>query len=308
MLYAPALNNSRDMSHSGFADALRQAQAADAVLLFLGEEQILSGEAHSRAFLDLPGAQEALVENIKQAGRPMVAIIMAGRPLTFHEAAGRLDAILYSFHPGTMGGPAIVNLIFGDASPSGKLTMTFPRTVGQVPVYYDHLNTGRPPGEKNLGIPLGNPVNPVGYVSKYIDVDFTPEYPFGYGLAYTTFEYSNLRLSSPILRGTGRITISAGIANTGTMASDEIVQLYIHQEVGTVSQPVRALKGFRRVHLEPGEKRTVSFPLTAKDRRSITIGCNWSPSRENSMSGSLRIPPAASKASFDSNEHRADKR
>lgn len=265
VLYGPGLKNSRDLSHEGFAEALRQAQAADAVLLFLGEEQILSGEAHSRAFLDLPGAQEALVKEIKGSGKPVIGIIMAGRPLAFSAAAEKLDAILYAWHPGTMGGPAIADLLFADAIPSGKLTMTFPRTVGQVPIYYDHLNTGRPPGPKDLGIPLGNPVNPVGYSSKYVDVDFTPEYPFGFGLSYTTFAYTNLRVSGPALRGDGALTVSAEIANTGSRAGDEIAQLYIHQVAGSVSQPVRALKGFRRIRLNPGEKATVSFSLTAKD-------------------------------------------
>ena len=131
----------------------------------------------------------------------MVAVIMAGRPLTFHEAAAKVGAVLYAWHPGTMGGPAIANLLFGRAAPSGRLPITFPRTVGQVPIYYAHLNTGRPASESELGIPMGNPAQPAGYTSKYIDVDFTPEYPFGFGLSYTTFEYSNLRLSSPALRG-----------------------------------------------------------------------------------------------------------
>ncbi len=265
VLYAPGLKNSRDLSRDGFGEALRQAQAADAALLFLGEEQILSGEAHSRAFLDLPGAQEALVEEIKRSGKPVIGIIMAGRPLAFPTAIEKLDAILYAWHPGTMGGPAIADLLFGDATPSGKLTMTFPRAVGQVPIYYDHLNTGRPPGPKDLGIPLGNPVNPVGYVSKYVDVDFTPEFPFGFGLSYTTFAYTNLRVSAPVLRGDGTLTVSAEISNTGSRAGDEIVQLYIHQVAGSVSQPVRALKGFRRIRLQPGEKTTVLFSVTARD-------------------------------------------
>jgi beta-glucosidase len=264
ILYSPALKNSRDTGHDGFADAIEKAKAADVILLFLGEEQILSGEAHSRAFLDLPGAQEALVEELAHLQKPMIAIIMAGRPLTFHAAATHLNAILYAWHPGTMGGPAIADLLFGRAVPSGKLTMTFPRTVGQIPIYYAHLNTGRPASTSELGIPLGNPVNPVGYTSKYVDVDFTPEYPFGYGLSYTKFEYSNLQISARTL-GNDRLTVSAQVTNTGSRDADEIVQLYVHQEAASVARPVRQLKGFRRIHLKAGEKRSVSFALSRED-------------------------------------------
>lgn len=265
VLYAPGLKYSRDLSHAGFQEAIDKARMSDVVLLFLGEEQILSGEAHSRAFLDLPGAQEALVQEIANTGRPIVAIILAGRPLTFHEAAEKSQAVLYAWHPGTMGGPAIADLLFGDATPSGKLTMTFPRTVGQVPIYYAHLPTGRPASANELGIPLGNPVNPVGYTSKYVDVDFTPEYPFGYGMSYSTFQYSNLRIAPSKLYRGARLTASADVTNTGTREADEIVQFYTHQDVASVSRPVRELKGMRRVHLKPGEKTTVKFSVTTQD-------------------------------------------
>ena len=265
VLYSPGLKNSRDLARDGFEDALQKAQMADVVLLFLGEEQILSGEAHSRAFLDLPGAQEALVNEIAKLGRPIVTVVLAGRPLTFHETAEKSKAILYGWHPGTMGGPAIADLLFGDAVPSGKLTITFPRTVGQVPIYYAQLSTGRPASSSDLGIPLGNPVNPVGYVSKYVDVDFTPEFPFGYGLSYSDFKYSNLRVSAPKLRMGGLLTLAADITNTGAVAADEIVQLYVHQEVASVSRPVRQLKGARRLHLRPGETANVQFQVATKD-------------------------------------------
>ena len=130
----------------------------------------------------------------------MVLVIMAGRPLTFHDAAAKAGAVLYAWHPGSMGGPAIANLLLGRAAPSGRLPITFPRTVGQVPIYYAHLNTGRPASESELGVPMGNPAQPAGYTSKYIDVDFTPEYPFGFGLTYSTLDYSNLHVSSPVLQ------------------------------------------------------------------------------------------------------------
>jgi len=265
VLFAPGLKYSRDLSEDGFGEATAAVRAADVVLLFLGEEQNLSGEAHSRAFLDLPGAQEKLVEAIGKAGKPMIAIILAGRPLTFHSVAARVDALLYAWHPGTMGGPALADLLFGDAVPSGKLPMTFPRTVGQVPIYYAHLNTGRPASEADLGIPLGNPVNPVGYTSKYVDVDFTPEYPFGYGLSYTTFAYSDLHLSAPVLPRNGTLVVSATVTNRGSREADEIVQLYVHQQTASVARPVRELKGFRRIHLKPGEKMPVKFSLTPMD-------------------------------------------
>lgn len=177
----------------------------------------------------------------------------------------RVQAVVYAWHPGTMGGPAIRDVLFGDAGPSGKLTVTFPRTVGQVPIYYAHMNTGRPPSPDELGIPLGTPVDPKGFTSKYLDVDYTPEYPFGFGLSYTKFEYANLRLSATSLPPGGSITVSADITNTGGTAGDEIVQCYVRDLVGSITRPVRELKAFRRIHLEPGEKQTVGFHLSTED-------------------------------------------
>ena len=263
--YAAALRNSRDTSRDGFPAALAAARAADVALLFLGEEQILSGEAHSRAFLNLPGAQEQLVEEIARTGKPIVTIILAGRPLTFSTAAAQSAAVIYGWHPGTMGGPAIAGVLFGDRAPSGRLPITFPRTVGQVPIYYAHLNTGRPASAGELGIPTGNPVEPQGYTSKYLDVDFTPEYPFGFGLSYTTFTYSPPRVAPAAMPRGGTISVSAEIANTGAREADEVVQLYVRDLVASVARPVRELKGFRRLHLKPGEKQTVSFTLSEKD-------------------------------------------
>jgi beta-glucosidase len=265
VLYAPGLTNSRDTSHEGFAAARAAAQQADAVVLFLGEEEILSGEARSRAYLNLPGAQDALVDELAQTGKPLVAVIMAGRPLTFHETASKVKAVLYAFHPGTMGGPAIANLLFGRAVPSGKLPVTFPRTVGQIPIYYAQLNTGRPALPEELGIPAGTPARPTGYTSKYIDVDVTPEYPFGYGLSYSPFTYSDLRLSANSIRMGGELTVSAAVTNRGSREAVEVVQLYIHDVAASVAQPVRLLKNFRRITLKPGETQTVSFRLGTAD-------------------------------------------
>jgi len=265
VLYAPGLKNSRDTSRAGFDAALAAARQADAVLLFLGEEQVLSGEARSRAFLDLPGAQEDLAGEIAALGKPVVAVIMAGRPLTFHRTAARMKAVLWAWHPGTMGGPALADLLFGRAVPCGKLPVTFPRTVGQVPIYYAHLNTGRPAAVNELGVPVGNPAEPAGYTSKYIDADFTPEYPFGFGLSYTEFQYSNLRLSAPSLHTGAPLAVSADVTNRGSREAVEVVQLYVHPVAASVAQPVRLLKGFRRVLLKPGETQTVTFPLDSAD-------------------------------------------
>ncbi len=265
VLYAPGLKTPRDTGREGFPAALEAARAADAVLLFIGEDWNMDGEARSRAFLDLPGAQAALAHEIAATGKPVIAVIEAGRPLTFEDTAAEAKAVLYIWNPGTMGGPAVADLLFGDAVPSGKLTATFPRTVGQVPLYYAHLNTGRPAGPNDLGILAGTPINPRGFVSKYIDVDYTPEYPFGFGLSYTTFEYSNLRLSAPSIPLGGRLTVAADVANTGRYEADEVVQLYVRDLAASVSRPVRELKGFQRVHLKPGEKRSVEFTLGRAD-------------------------------------------
>src|SRR5215831_787782 len=265
VLFAPGMRNSRDRDRSGFAAAVDAARRADVVLLFLGEEAILSGEARSRAFLDLPGAQDALIDAVRAAGKPIVLVILAGRPLTFHDAAAKAAAVVYAWHPGTMGGPALAKLLTGKAAPSGRLPITFPRTVGQVPIYYAHLNTGRPASDKELGIPLGNPEQPAGYTSKYVDVDFTPEYPFGYGLTYTRFEYSGLHISAPSIRNGETFTISASIANRGAREGVETVQLYAHWRSASVAQPVRKLLAFQSMALRAGETRAVSFTVSTAD-------------------------------------------
>ena len=258
VVYAAGLKNSRDDSRDGFPTAIAAARRADAVILFLGEEAALSGEAASRAYLDLPGAQEALVNDIAQSGKPLIVVIMAGRPLTFHNIASKAAAVLYAWAPGTMGGPAIADVLLGKTAPSGRLPLTFPRTVGQVPIYYNHLNTGRPPSE-------AGPEAEDKYRSKYIDVSFTPEYLFGYGLSYTKFTYSNLHVATPTMRIGGSLTVSAEIANTGAVEADEVVQFYTRQLSASIVRPVRELRDFRRIHLKPGAKQTVEFTLKSSD-------------------------------------------
>jgi beta-glucosidase len=169
-----------------------------------------------------------------------------------------VSAILYAWHPGTMGGPAIADAILGDTVPSGKLPVTFPRTVGQVPIYYNHMSTGRPAAESG-------PEAENRFTSKYLDASYTPEYPFGYGLSYTQFEYTNLRVSALGMALGGSLTVSADVANTGKVEADEIVQLYTRQMTGSLARPVRELKGFRRIHLKPGEKQSVEFTLKSGD-------------------------------------------
>lgn len=261
--YVQTLKTSRDISKDKFSNAINAVNNSDVALLFVGEEMILSGEAHCRAFLNLPGVQTELIKEIAKTGKPIVLVMMAGRPLTFHTEAKTSDAILYAWHNGTMGGPALADLLYGKVSPSAKLPVTFPRTVGQVPIYYAHKNTGRPPTPNEEKIPMGTPLDPQGFNSKYLDLDFTPEYPFGFGLTYTTFDYNDLKLSEEKISKCGSVKISATVKNTGDREATEIVQLYIRDRFASVSRPVKELKGFDRVTLKPGESKSVEFDLKA---------------------------------------------
>lgn len=266
--YAAGLPYSRSRDTSGFEQAVEQARNSDVVLLFMGEEAILSGEAHSRAHLDLPGAQNELIDRIAETGKPTVLVILAGRPLTIGEVSQQARAVLYAWHPGTMGGPALADLIFGVQSPSGRLPVTFPQTEGQIPVYYAHKNTGRPPESRRLimidDIPVGAYQSSLGDAARYLDIGYKPLYPFGFGLSYSRFEYSDLRLSSREMKTDGKLQVSVNVANVGPMDADEIVQLYVRDLVGSRTRPVRQLKGFRRVHLKQGEVRSVVFDLPAQ--------------------------------------------
>lgn len=244
-----------------FDDAVRAASEAEATILFLGESEKLSGEAHCRAFLDLPAPQEALLKAVCATGKPVVVVLMAGRPLTMPWLATHANALLLAWHPGTLGGPAIADLLFGDHAPSGKLPVTIPRTVGQVPIYYNHKNSGRPAIESVRNLPMGTPLDPVGFCSGYLDVDPTPHFPFGFGLSYSTIEYGPTRGE---LEGT-TFRISAEITNTGSRSICEVVQLYVRDLVGSVARPVKELKAFRRVEIAAGESRTVEFFLQSPE-------------------------------------------
>jgi beta-glucosidase len=210
----------------------------------------MSGEASSRSSLDLPGRQLDLVKAVQATGKPVVVVLMIGRPLTINWIAVNSPAILETWFAGTEAGNAIADVLFGDVNPGGHLPVTFPRAVGQEPLYYNHMNTGRPPDANNK------------YTSKYLDVSWTPLFPFGYGLSYTEFQISNLQLGAQRIRPDGRLTVSVEVANTGKRAGDEVVQLYIRDVAASVTRPVKELKGFQRITLRPGEKRRVEFTLT----------------------------------------------
>jgi beta-glucosidase len=264
VLHAAGTKRDIDESTEGFSAAVKAARRADVVVLCLGEGRDLSGEARSRAFLELPGAQEKLFDAVAATGKPIVLVLFSGRPMVFSKQFAKARAVLYAWHPGTMAGPALADLLLGKAVPSGKLTVSFPRTVGQIPVYYNHRNTGRPPQKENVGLPMGTPQDPQGYFSKFIDVHSTPEYPFGHGLSYTTFAYSDLKITQPE-NAQGSLTATATVKNTGARDGVEVVQLYIRDLVGSVTRPVRELKGFERVQLKAGEQRTVVFSLPTRE-------------------------------------------
>ncbi len=238
-------------------------------ILFLGEESILSGEAHSRADIDLPGDQAELVRRVRAAGKPVVAVIMAGRPLTLSNIIDQVDAILYAWHPGTMGGPAIADLLFGIESPSGKLPVTFPRMVGQIPIYYNQKNTGKPPSPDTIihidDIDPKASQTSLGLTAFHLDAGYTPLFAFGHGLSYARFEYQHLRTSAAEIRLGDTLQVSAELTNTGEVPADEVAQLYVRDLVGNVTRPVKELKGFKRLRLDPGQTVVVEFELHTDD-------------------------------------------
>ena len=242
--------------------AIASAKNADVIVAVMGEFENMTGEAASRTNIDLPGIQKEFLAELKKLGKPIVLVLLNGRPLTLTWENENMDAILEAWFPGTMGGDAIAQTLYGINNPSGKLPMTFPRNVGQVPIYYNHKNTGRP----YLG--LKDPEQK--YKSRYTDVDNSPLYAFGYGLSYTTFEYSNLKLSSKNLT-TGKIKVTVDVANTGNYDGEEVVQLYVKDVIGSVTRPVRELKGFKKLLIKKGAKQTVEFEISPDDLRFYNI-------------------------------------
>ena len=241
-------------SDDGFAEAVAAAQEADQVVLALGETREMSGEAAARSTLDLPGRQEELLQAIKATGKPFAVVLFNGRPLALENIVEDAPAILEAWFPGVQAGPAVADVVFGNVNPGGKLPVSFPRRLGQVPIYYNHEPTGRP-------------CNPdVKWNSRHRDIaSCSPQFVFGHGLSYTTFEVSNLRLSSSTVSRNGSLRASVTVANTGSRKGDEVVQLYLHDPVASISQPVRRLRGFERVTLDPGQARTVTFTLDNSD-------------------------------------------
>ena len=267
--YIPGLTYSRDKSTSDFQKCISVAKSSDAILFFAGEEWILSGEGQSRGEINIPGAQDELIAELAKTGKPLIVVVMAGRPLAIGNALNNSDALLYAWHGGTMSGPAISDILFGIESPSGKLPVTFVKGAGQIPFYYYRNNTGRPASKAFYtpmdSIPRVNPQSSLGYKSFHLDYGYKPLLPFGYGLSYTTFIYGNLSLSSLSMSPSGSVKIGATVTNTGEMDADEIVQLYIRDRVGSITRPIKELKGFSKIHIRQGEKAKVEFTLQAKD-------------------------------------------
>jgi beta-glucosidase len=254
------------MSDSGFTDAVEAAKKSDIVVLALGEDAVwMTGEAGSRAHLDLPGRQQQLLEAIAATGKPVVLVIFSGRPLVLNWAAQHVSVIMEAWFPGVQAGPALANVLLGASGPSGRLTTSFPRAVGQEPLYYNHFSTGRPAEGVDLTHPPKNPGEK--YRSRYIDEQNSALYPFGYGLTYSTITYSSTSVSASSVSakdlnaGTSSLKVTAEVRNTGSRAADEVVQLYIRQTGTSVVRPVRELKGFRRVTLAPAQSQKVEFTL-----------------------------------------------
>ncbi|OYU80288.1 MAG: beta-glucosidase [Flavobacterium sp. BFFFF1] len=251
--------NKSNMMKAAYANALK----ADVIVAVMGERENQSGEAGSQTNIDLPGMQKEFLMQLRGLGKPIVLVLMNGRPLTLSWEDENIDAILETWWSGTRGGDAIAQTLFGDNNPNGKLPISFPRSVGQIPVYYNHKNTGRPY--------LGQSDSEQKYKSRYTDSDNSPLYPFGYGLSYTKFDYSNLKLSTAKLKFNEKLKISVEVTNTGNYAGDEVVQLYVKDVVGSVTRPVRELKGFEKVNLKKGEKKTVTFELSSDDLKFYNI-------------------------------------
>ena len=254
LLYAKGCNIN-DNEEDGFEEAVKIAEQSDVIIMSMGEARDMSGEAKSRSSIELPGVQEKLIQAIHATGKPVIVLINAGRPLIFNWTADHIPAILYTWWLGTEAGNAIADVLFGDYNPSAKLVMSFPRTEGQIPIYYNHYNTGRPAANDS----------DVSYVSAYIDLPNSPKFPFGYGLSYTTFLYSDISLSKKNISSAEKLEASVTVTNTGNYDGEETVQMYIRDITGSVVRPVQELKRFQKIFLRKGESREVKFIIDIND-------------------------------------------
>jgi len=264
--YAQGLPYSRSTDTKGFKKAIKAAKKSDVIVFFGGEEAILTGEGHSRGDMSLPGAQQLLLDELAKLNKPIVLVLLSGRPNTLEGVLDKVDGLMMAWHPGTMAGPALVDVLYGEQSPSGKLPITWPKSSGQLPVYYDHKATGRPPADDNYTRiqeidPAVTWQHDPGNSSNHLDYGHRPEFPFGYGLSYTDFKYSGLKLDSQKLLVGDTLNVSIQIKNTGRRTATEVVQLYVRDLVGDVTRPVKELKAFDRVTLSPGQMKTVEFEL-----------------------------------------------
>lgn len=266
LLYAKGCDIEGDNTE-GFAEAIAVANQADVVILSIGERRDQSGEAKSRSNLRLPGVQEELVKAIQATGKPVVVLINAGRPLIFNWTADQVPAILYTWWLGSEAGNAIADVLFGDYNPSGKLPISFPREEGQIPIYYNHFNTGRPAPNETA----------TNYVSAYIDLKNSPKFPFGYGLSYTTFNYSDLQLSKKVMKKNETITVSFTLTNNGKFDGEEVVQLYLKDQVGSVVRPVKELRDFQKVFLKAGASQKITFTIDKEKLAFYNAKLEWTP-------------------------------
>lgn len=269
-ILAAGLSYSRSVSKEGFAQAIKVAKASDVIVFFGGEEAVLTGEGHSRGNIDLPGAQVELISELAKLNKPLVLVVLSGRPNGLEHVVNKVDSLMMAWHPGTMAGPALVDVLYGEQTPSGKLPITWPKASGQVPIYYNHKATGRPPTDSNYT--RMDKIRPdltwqhePGNSSNYLDYGHRPQFPFGYGLSYSSFKYSNLKLANRDIALGDDINVSIDLQNTGSVKATEIVQLYIKDIFGDVTRPVKELKSFERVTLKSGQTKTISFTLSSND-------------------------------------------
>jgi beta-glucosidase len=264
LLYAKGCEIEGD-NKSGFSEAVAVANQSDVVILSIGEKRDMSGEAKSRSNINIPGVQEELLQALLATGKPVVVLINAGRPLVFNYTAKNATAILYTWWLGSEAGNAIADVLFGDYNPSAKLPMTFPMSVGQIPIYYNHFNTGRPATDDNNHI----------YNSSYLDESIFPKFPFGFGLSYTSFSYANLSLSKKVMNMRDSIAVSFTLTNTGKIAGAEVVQLYLHNKRASVVMPVKALKDFQKIMLQPGESKKIQFNINKEKLSFYNVNLKW---------------------------------